>query len=66
MQVIKTISNHPLKKLTSLRKKNYVFRVSSEGITRTETIRAESLLAAEEMMREINPRCIVKFLWVQD
>ena len=66
MQTIKTAPNQYLSKLNTLRKKNYVFRISSEGITRTETIRSESLLAAEEMMREINPRCVVKFLWVQD
>jgi hypothetical protein len=66
MQTIKSISNQYVRKLNTLRKKHYVFRISSEGITRTETIRAESLLAAEEMMREINPRCVVKFLWVQD
>jgi hypothetical protein len=64
MQVIKSISNNLLR--PTLRKKQYVFRVSSEGITRTESIRADSLLVAEEMMREINPRCVVKFLWVQD
>jgi hypothetical protein len=66
MQTIKTFSNTTLRKIQTLRKKQYVFRVSSEGLTRTESIRAESLLAAEEMMREINPRCVVKFLWVQD
>jgi hypothetical protein len=64
MQVIKSINSQL--KLNTLRKKQYVFRVTSEGITRTESIRAESLLVAEEMMREINPRCVVKFLWVQD
>ena len=64
MQVIKSINNQI--RLNTLRKKQYVFRVTSEGITRTESIRAESMLAAEEMMREINPRCVVKFLWVQD
>jgi hypothetical protein len=66
MQTIKSFSGNTLRKINTLRKKQYVFRVSSEGITRTENIRAESLLAAEEMMREINPRCVVKFLWVQD
>jgi hypothetical protein len=66
MQVIKTFSNLTFKKLSSMRKTDYVFLVSSEGYSRTETIHAETLLAAEEMVREINPRCVVKFLWVQD
>ena len=64
MQVIKSINSHL--RLNALRKKQYVFRVTSEGITRTESLRAESLLLAEEMMRKINPRYVVKFLWVQD
>ncbi len=48
------------------RVQQYVFRVTSEVGTRTESVRAASLTAAEAMMHEINPRCTIKFLWRQD
>jgi hypothetical protein len=48
------------------KKARYVFQVIREDVVRTEIIKAGSQGEAEKVLKESDPKCTFKFLWIQN